>query len=84
MDKARTVKRLGRLIPDLEICVRLELSLEKGYPGKRFRKYSASNFSFPVGRISSNIFLKPSEKFIILLNFIISGLIVVTVTMLNS
>jgi hypothetical protein len=38
-DKAGTVKRLGSQIPDLEICVRLELPPEKGYPGKQFRRY---------------------------------------------
>jgi hypothetical protein len=39
MDKARTVRRLREAgLSDLEICARLELALEKGHPGKHFRR----------------------------------------------
>jgi ParB/RepB/Spo0J family partition protein len=40
MDKARSVRRLREAgHSDLEICARLELALEKGYPGKQFHRY---------------------------------------------
>jgi ParB/RepB/Spo0J family partition protein len=40
MDKARTVRRLRESgIPELEICARLELALEKGYTGWMFHLY---------------------------------------------
>jgi ParB/RepB/Spo0J family partition protein len=40
MDKARSVRRLREAgHSDLQICARLELKLEKGYPGKHFHRY---------------------------------------------
>ena len=40
MDKARSVRRLREAgHSDLEICARLELKLEKGYPGRMFHNY---------------------------------------------
>ena len=39
MDKARSVRRLREATySDLEICARLELRLEKGYPGSHFHR----------------------------------------------
>jgi hypothetical protein len=39
------VKRLG--IPDLEVCARFELPLEKRYPGRQFHRYRSFEEHIP-------------------------------------